>query len=229
MMLNQYLTLYRFSNAAINIFTDVATAALPLPVLNRLNLAKRQRYALMAVFGLGGLYVSIVSSHVRYSTNASTSTCIISILRLESLYAISKATDVTWENPLAALWSNLEVNTGIICSCLPTLKGCITQFFPRMFGDMRSSSYVVEIPDAAPFPSKRGTALSKSLRDTSSNSMLNSKTRHSNNEIRVITVLEQDVEQHEGFEERYHNHELSPMESESMQGLVRPMRAYRGI
>ncbi|TKA57293.1 hypothetical protein B0A55_11541 [Friedmanniomyces simplex] len=77
-----------FANAGINIVTDIATGVLPLPVFNSLELAKRQKYALMTVFALGGF------------------TCIVSILRLQSLYVISKATDVSWNNPLAAIWSH---------------------------------------------------------------------------------------------------------------------------
>ncbi|KAK4623368.1 Wortmanamides biosynthesis cluster protein C [Fulvia fulva] len=109
-----------FSNAAVNIITDVCTALLPLPVLKSLNLPTRQKYILMAVFGLGGV------------------TCICSILRLSGLYAISRSSDVSWDNPLAALWSSMEVNVGILCSCLPTLKGCISRYFPTLF---KNSSY----------------------------------------------------------------------------------------
>ena len=49
----------RFANASINIVTDLCTAILPLPVLNTLQLPKRQKRALMAVFALGGLWVLI--------------------------------------------------------------------------------------------------------------------------------------------------------------------------
>ncbi|KAF2170774.1 hypothetical protein M409DRAFT_51034 [Zasmidium cellare ATCC 36951] len=114
------LAVCRFSNAAVNIITDVCTAILPLPVLKSLNLPKRQKMVLMVVFGLGGV------------------TCVISILRLSALYVISKSSDVSWDNPLAAIWSSLEVNVGILCSCIPTLKGCITRYFPTLFS---SSSY----------------------------------------------------------------------------------------
>ena len=86
----------RFANAGVNIVTDICTAVLPLPVLNTMRLPQRQKYILMAVFGLGGI------------------TCLISILRLQSLYVISKSNDVTWDNPLAAIWSSLEVNIGIM-------------------------------------------------------------------------------------------------------------------
>ncbi|PIA92171.1 hypothetical protein CB0940_09437 [Cercospora beticola] len=111
-----------FSNAAMNIVTDIATTVLPLPVLKSLNLPKRQRYILMVVFGMGGVV------------------CIISIMRLSALYAISVSNDVSWDNPLAAIWSSLEVNVGIVCSCIPTLKGCITRYFPRLFSSVHGGS-----------------------------------------------------------------------------------------
>ena len=93
----------------------MAIAVLPLPVIKSLNLPKRQRLALTFVFCLGGI------------------TCIVSLLRLQSLYAVSVSKDISWDNPMAALWSNLEVQIGIICSCLPTLKSSLTRIFPRIF------------------------------------------------------------------------------------------------
>lgn len=49
------LTAARFANAGVNILTDIATAVLPLRYLRQLNVPRRQRVALMIVFGLGGL------------------------------------------------------------------------------------------------------------------------------------------------------------------------------
>ena len=68
------------------------------------------------------------------------STCVISILRLQSLYVISKTKDITWYNPLAAIWSSVEANTAMLCSCLPTLRGLISRLFPKIFSTNRSSS-----------------------------------------------------------------------------------------
>ena len=39
----------------MNIATDIAIGLLPLPMLKQLHLPKRQRIALMIIFGLGGL------------------------------------------------------------------------------------------------------------------------------------------------------------------------------
>lgn len=62
-----------------------------------------------------------------------TSTCIVSVLRLVWIYPISITKDVTYESPLSALWSNVELNVGILCSCLPTLRSCMTRIFPSFF------------------------------------------------------------------------------------------------
>lgn len=70
------------------------------------------------------------------------STCIVSVLRLVWLYPISITKDVTYESPLSALWSNVELNVGILCSCVPTLRSCMTRLFPSLF---------------SPNPSTRGT------------------------------------------------------------------------
>lgn len=38
---------------------------------------------------------------------------------------------MTWDNGAAAYWSCVEVNVGIICATLPTLKAFISRFFPK--------------------------------------------------------------------------------------------------
>lgn len=44
-----------YINAAGNIITDIAVLVLPLPVINRLNLAKPQKILLLGIFSLGFL------------------------------------------------------------------------------------------------------------------------------------------------------------------------------
>ena len=48
---------HRYTNAAINILTDFATALIPLPILSRLDISKRQKIILKCVFAAGLLYV----------------------------------------------------------------------------------------------------------------------------------------------------------------------------
>lgn len=44
-----------FTNAGINILTDFAIIILPIPVIQSLNLARRQKQALIGIFAIGGL------------------------------------------------------------------------------------------------------------------------------------------------------------------------------
>ena len=98
------------ASTTLNMITDIMIALLPLPYINKLQLPRRQKYALLAVFALAGLVV------------------IVSILRLPALYHLMHSKDITWENPMASIWSSIEMNVAIICSCLPTLR-CL---FPKL-------------------------------------------------------------------------------------------------
>jgi len=159
----------------------VAIAVLPLPVIKSLNLPKRQRLALTFVFCLGGI------------------TCIVSLLRLQSLYAVSVSKDISWDNPMAALWSNLEVQIGIICSCLPTLKSSLTRIFPRIFasssrgassnggvvtigGHRKSSGYVMTTGE------KRKTMMKK--RDSIGMHFLSRHTNNGNGGTKTVEVFD---------------------------------------
>ncbi|KAK5110884.1 hypothetical protein LTR85_000694 [Meristemomyces frigidus] len=111
-----------YTNAAINIATDVAIALLPLPVISSLQIPRRQRIILMGVFA-AGLF-----------------TCFMSILRLIYIFPITSTSDVTWNSPLAAIWSCVETNIGIWCSCVPTLKGCVQRYYPKLLDSFHSAS-----------------------------------------------------------------------------------------
>lgn len=102
---------HSMASTALNMATDLVIACLPLPVLNKLQLPSRQKYALMGVFALAGFVI------------------IISILRLPSLIKLWETKDTSYKNPMVMIWSSVEINVGIICSCLPTLR-CL---FPRLF------------------------------------------------------------------------------------------------
>ena len=49
---------FYFTNAAFNIITDIIILVTPMPVFNSLQLPRKQKRGLMAIFAVGGLYVS---------------------------------------------------------------------------------------------------------------------------------------------------------------------------
>ncbi|KAG4425460.1 hypothetical protein IFR04_001379 [Cadophora malorum] len=109
-----------FFNAAFNILTDIIILVLPMPVLSSLRLPLKQKIGLMFVFALGGFV------------------CLVSVLRLHSLYVVSTSDDMTWDNADTAIWSYIEVTTGIICACMPATKALISRFFPHLLSTNHS-------------------------------------------------------------------------------------------
>jgi hypothetical protein len=104
------------ANAALNITTDLLVAALPIRSLWKLQIALRQKIALLLILTLGWFVV------------------IISIIRLYFLILVAKhPMDQTWYSGPAAYWSVLEVNLAIVCASTPALKPLIVQIIP-MFG-----------------------------------------------------------------------------------------------
>ncbi|CAI7582898.1 unnamed protein product [Penicillium viridicatum] len=110
-----------FSNASMHISTDIAILVIPIPALIAVDLPRKQKFALMIMFALGGFV------------------CITSIIRLLSLKQIADSTDPTYDNVGAASWSAIECNTGIICACLPTLKPLVARIFPNMVSTFNAS------------------------------------------------------------------------------------------
>ncbi|OJJ33943.1 hypothetical protein ASPWEDRAFT_173377 [Aspergillus wentii DTO 134E9] len=111
-------------NASIQITTDLVIVVLPMPVITRLRLPKRQKWALVFVFGLG-FFV-----------------CAMSIVRLVTLVRLVNSTDETRSNALTALWSSIEADVAIICACLPQLRPLVTRVFPHLLQPLvRSSTY----------------------------------------------------------------------------------------
>lgn len=62
-----------FANAGINIVTDLILLALPIPLLHKLQIPRKQKFILVGVFACGAL------------------ACAMSIIRLHSLYQIGVA------------------------------------------------------------------------------------------------------------------------------------------
>ncbi|PGH17175.1 hypothetical protein AJ79_01313 [Helicocarpus griseus UAMH5409] len=101
------------STAIVHIVTDVVLLTFPMPIISSMKLPKRQRFALMLVFALGGFV------------------CVTSGLRLRSLRQAAHVHDDAWNNAALAAWSSVECNTALICCCLPTLRPLVTRISPR--------------------------------------------------------------------------------------------------
>ncbi|KAI9150321.1 LOW QUALITY PROTEIN: Satratoxin biosynthesis SC0 cluster protein [Paramyrothecium foliicola] len=106
-----------YVNAGINIFTDLIMLAIPIPLLHKLQISRKQKFILVGVFACGGL------------------ACIMSIIRIHSLYQIgvappAKQSEVEGVN--IAIWSGIEIYVGIMCASVPALKALGVRLIPKL-------------------------------------------------------------------------------------------------
>ncbi|KAL8679485.1 MAG: hypothetical protein Q9224_002180 [Gallowayella concinna] len=97
---------------SLNIVTDLMVLMLPIPMVWNLQIPRRNKAILTAVFGMG-LFV-----------------CIVSILRLISLLTVSYS-DITWTVTDPLLWSMLEPCVGVTCACIPLMRPLLSRAFPE--------------------------------------------------------------------------------------------------
>ncbi|KAL2071825.1 hypothetical protein VTL71DRAFT_13060 [Oculimacula yallundae] len=126
------VTLYLCS-APVNIITDLAILVLPIPVLTGMRLPSRQKTILILTFCLG-IFVTIVDVVRIYYLQQAVDNQSIANSRLGT------GVDFAWTASTALMWSAVEVNVGIICACIPTLKPLVKRILPSMITDRTRSS-----------------------------------------------------------------------------------------
>ncbi|KAH9878921.1 hypothetical protein J1614_002356 [Plenodomus biglobosus] len=111
-----------WSNAIISIVLDIWMLALPLYEIFHLQLSWRKKISVAVMFCVG-TFVTVVS-----------------ILRLQSLVHFATSNNPTWDQADVIKWSNIEINVGIICACLPALRVILVKLFPTLMGTTKQPS-----------------------------------------------------------------------------------------
>ncbi|CCF35124.1 fucose permease [Colletotrichum higginsianum] len=120
-------------SAPINIVTDLAILALPIPVLTGMRLPPRQKIILVLTFTLG-IFVTIVDVvRIYYLQQAVTS--VPTGVSTDPGSHFGGTPDFAWNSSLSFMWSAVEVNVGMACACIPTLKPLIIKILPAMIID----------------------------------------------------------------------------------------------
>ncbi|KAH8723286.1 hypothetical protein GQ44DRAFT_774116 [Phaeosphaeriaceae sp. PMI808] len=115
-----------YLTSSMNIVTDFMIFIVPVPAVIKLHMGKRQKILLCGLFCLGFF------------------TCAISLIRITTLRKAVDTTDPMWDNAPAAYWTVMELNCGIICASLPTLRPLISRMIPQFLSTRsgtRSGSY----------------------------------------------------------------------------------------
>ncbi|KAH8890587.1 hypothetical protein GQ53DRAFT_721375 [Thozetella sp. PMI_491] len=144
-----------WANAAISIALDVWMLAIPLSQLRSLNLHWKKKIGVGIMFSVG-TFVTVVS-----------------ILRLQSLVSFATSTNLTWDQFDVSNWSTIEINVGIICACLPTMRLILVRLFPKQLG---SSQYTNNYHQYASNPKSAGRSRSKTTGEDGSPSSSTNRT-----------------------------------------------------
>ncbi|CUS07961.1 unnamed protein product [Tuber aestivum] len=110
------ITILYYFNSASSIFADVVVTILPLPLTLRLELPKRQKFGLCAIFSLGGFV------------------CATGVVRMIELPDPFGSKDITWDTVSTMLWYYTEASFIIIAACAPALKPFFSLYMPVIIG-----------------------------------------------------------------------------------------------
>lgn len=120
-------------SAPINVVTDLAILALPIPVLTGMRLPRRQKYILVFTFSLG-VFVTIVDVvRIYYLQQAISAVPTTTSTDPKAIFGDSP--QFAWNASISLMWSAVEVNVGMICACIPTLKPLIIKILPTAILD----------------------------------------------------------------------------------------------
>ncbi|KAK7190693.1 hypothetical protein DPSP01_006700 [Paraphaeosphaeria sporulosa] len=133
------VTIY-LSSAPLNIITDLAIFFLPMPLLTGMRLPRKQKVILVITFGFG-IFVAVVDVvRIYYLQDAQRNN-----LRAKADGAggahssdLRNDSDFSWYAAFSSMWSAVEINTGIMCACVPALKPLVKRFLPKWVLDQTS-------------------------------------------------------------------------------------------
>ncbi|CAO2647456.1 Nn.00g083780.m01.CDS01 [Neocucurbitaria sp. VM-36] len=113
---------HRWSNAVLNLLTDISIFILPMPVIFSLNMSTGSRIGLVVLFSMGFFI------------------CLTTALRMATLPLTLKTKEPTWESAPTNLWSFIEAATGVICACLISLRKTFGALWPKKWRSHKGTS-----------------------------------------------------------------------------------------
>ncbi|CAI7578812.1 unnamed protein product [Penicillium viridicatum] len=125
------------AHAVLNIVSDLAVIAIPIPTIYALHSSKKQKITVGCLLALGSGVV------------------ICSIARVPYMLGYNTAVHSTNTEGVVGIWSLFEINLGIICACAMRLKRLISVYLPRFsLFSSRSTAKLSEEPAAERFQPK---------------------------------------------------------------------------
>ncbi|CBF69517.1 hypothetical protein AN6415.2 [Aspergillus nidulans FGSC A4] len=105
------------AHSIINIFLDVLVIALPMPVLVKLQMSIEKRVGMCLMFAVGLVYVVFLILRQHYS----------------SLHNSFSDRVPSEDFVPVGVWSLLEIDVGIMCSCMPGIRALTKRLYSTLF------------------------------------------------------------------------------------------------
>ncbi|KAK3321992.1 hypothetical protein B0H66DRAFT_619329 [Apodospora peruviana] len=108
------LTDVALAQSVLNIASDLAVLAIPLPTIHYLNFPLKTKFTVAGILAIGSGVV------------------VCSIARLPYVLAVADPnnTDLTYTEAILGIWSIVEINLGVICGCAMRLKPLVVRYAP---------------------------------------------------------------------------------------------------
>lgn len=105
-----------------NIVTDVVMLVLPLPMIYRLQLSRRQKIGLAVIFATGGVYVTshFLPLNIHRSLKLASRGVITSCFRFANFYNHNAFEDNTWTSVQLLKWTDIEPGIYFLAACMPS-------------------------------------------------------------------------------------------------------------
>ncbi|KAK2616605.1 hypothetical protein QQS21_000428 [Conoideocrella luteorostrata] len=140
------------ANSAISVALDICMLAIPLWQLDKLRLNKRKKAGVALMFCLG-TFVTVASA-----------------IRLwVSIRFRNETPNATWDLVDLVLLSDIEINSGIVCVCLPSLRLLFRRLSPHLMGTnnertaKRSSPRTTREEEPCSFHAANGTSATSAM------------------------------------------------------------------
>ncbi|KAH7066522.1 hypothetical protein FB567DRAFT_616205 [Paraphoma chrysanthemicola] len=107
------------ASSSIFIAADLLTFALPLSRVWGLHMSLKKKIGVAFMLSVG-LFVTIVA-----------------IIRITTLVRFATTPNISWDYVDSAMWALVELQVGIICLCMPSLRLGLSRLFPSIMGSSR--------------------------------------------------------------------------------------------
>lgn len=107
--------------SASSLLQDIILLILPLVFIRNLQMKRHRKIAVGFMFVIG------------------TFGCIATLMRLPSLSTFKISIDPCWDYVAVTVWSQIELGTGFVCVCLPSIRILLVKVFPETFKKLVSS------------------------------------------------------------------------------------------